>query len=383
MKPQEFHHSPTGNVRFVPQGSYWAYLPNPLPPELTWDTALVAQLSVADQVLGRLAGLGHLLPNPHILIAPLTHREAVLSSQIEGTQATLPELYAYEAGQLSLFRPSSDVREVSNYVQALDYGLLRLRELPVSLRLIRELHEKLLTGVRGEHQTPGEFRRTQNWIGPPGCTLNDATFVPPPVPEMREALATLEAYLHEPSNLPALVRLALVHYQFETIHPFLDGNGRIGRLMLVLLLCAWEVLPQPLLYLSAFFEAHRDEYYARLLSVSRDGDWSGWLHFFLRGVVDQGQDALRRARHLEELRESYRQRLQTSRMAARLLQVVDSLFVRPIVSIDQVAEQCTLPRISALRYLETLRELGLVSEITGRERNRLYRADDIYAAVAN
>ena len=382
LNPQEFRNSPAGRVQFVHDGGYWAYVPNPLPPALTWDDALITQLSAADQALGQLAGLGQLLPNPHILIAPLTRREAVLSSQIEGTQTSLPELYAYEAGQLSFLRDSRDTREVSNYVQALEYGLQRLRELPVSLRLIRELHEKLLTGVRGGQHTPGEFRTRQNYIGPFGCSLQDATFVPPPVREMHSALAALEAYLHQPDNLPALVRLALVHYQFEAIHPFDDGNGRVGRLLLVLLLCAWQVLPEPLLYLSAFFEAHRDEYYDRLLAVSRDGDWNGWLRFFLQGTLEQSLEALKRARQLQELRESYRERLQSSRAAARLLQVVDCLFVRPIVSSDQVAELCALPRISALRYMEMLEQMHLVREITGRARNRLFRADDIYDAVA-
>ena len=243
MNPDDFRTSTSGRVIRVGQGqsAYWAFVPNPLPPPLTLDTALIRWLSEADRALGELAGLGRALPNPHLLISPFIRREAVLSSRIEGTQADLADLYAFEAGQLALpgFKPApseADVREVANYVRALEYGLERLSTLPVSLRLIREVHARLMEGVRGESATPGEFRRTQNWIGAPGCTLNEATYVPPPVEEMHAALDAFEKYLHTEDELPPLVRLALIHYQFEAIHPFVDGNGRIGRLLLSLLL---------------------------------------------------------------------------------------------------------------------------------------------------
>ena len=252
-------------------------MPHPLPPELPFDAGLVNTLSDADRALGELAGLGRTLPNPQLLIAPFIRREAVLSSRIEGTQTDLTDLYAYEAGQLPLFAglkmvpPESDVKEVTNYVRAMEYGLERLQTLPVSLRLIRELHGILMEGVRGDRATPGEFRRSQNWIGRPGCTLNEAEFVPPPVPEMHEALDAFEKYLHAGNTYPPLVRLAFIHYQFETIHPFLDGNGRIGRLLVTLLLVTWNLLPLPLLYLSAFFEQHRQAYYDLLRVVSEKG----------------------------------------------------------------------------------------------------------------
>ena len=373
--------SPAGRWMHVVSGGYDAFVPDALPPELAWTPELVAELSNADRALGELAGLGRVLPNPHILIAPFIRREAVLSSQIEGTLASLSDLYAYESRQLSFLEQPPDVREVHNYVRAVEHGLDRMQTLPVSLRLIRELHARLMEGVRGEHQTPGEFRRSQNWIGPPGCTLAEAVFVPPPVAEMVEALDSLEKYMHEPSVVPALVRLGLIHYQFEAIHPFLDGNGRVGRLLITLLLCAWQLLPEPLLYLSAYFEAQRQAYYDLLLAVSQEGAWEAWLRFFLRGVAEQGRDAVLRAARLQGLRERYRQRFQGERAAARLLQVVDLLFVRPILDITYVALSLGVSHQSASRYVEALEGAGILREMTGHARNRVYRADEVLEAI--
>jgi len=380
MDPESFRLSPAGRLVRSPSG-YWAFVPNPLPPEIPWTVELIALLSEADRELGELAGLGRLLPNPHLLIRPFVRREAVLSSRIEGTQASLSDLYAYEAGQLALFEATSDVREVYNYVRALEYGLERLQDLPLSLRLIREMHALLLEGVRGEHLTPGEFRRSQNWIGPAGCTLEEAPFVPPPVAEMQEALDAFEKFLHQPLSLPPLVRLGLIHYQFEAIHPFLDGNGRIGRLLITLLLCAWGLLPQPLLYLSAYFEAHRQAYYDLLLAVSQKGAWKEWLTFFLRGVKEQARDAVSRARRLQILREKYRERLQTARAAARLLQVVDFLFAQPVFTVKRVGDTLGVDFSAAQRYVSHLEEEGLVEEITGQARNRIYRASELLKAI--
>ncbi len=308
-------------------------------------------------------------------------REAVLSSRIEGTRASLSDLYAYEAGQLSMFDMPDDVHEVSNYVRALEHALERLHELPLSLRLIRELHAHLMEGVRGEERRPGEFRRSQNWIGPPGCSLVEAPFVPPPPAEMRQALDDFERYLHQESDMPPLARLALIHYQFEAIHPFLDGNGRVGRLLITLLLCAWGLLPQPLLYLSAYFEAHRQSYYDLLLAVSQRGAWDEWLAFFLRGVAAQARDAVSRARRLLALRERYRERFQSARAAARLLQAVDLLFARPVVTVRGVEAEMGVNFTAAQRYVRQLEQAGVLREITGRARNRLYRADAILAAI--
>lgn len=381
MNLKVFRNSPAGRLVRASTG-YWAFVPHPLPPKLSWTPNLIAALSEADRALGELSGLGRSLPNPHLLILPFVRREAVLSSRIEGTQASLSDLYVYEAIQLSLFEvPTSDVREVYNYVRALEYGLERLKTLPLSLRLIREIHEQLMTGVRGEYQTPGEFRRSQNWIGPPGCTLNDATFVPPPVSEMYEALDAFEKFLHQPSPLPPLIRLGLIHHQFETIHPFLDGNGRIGRLLITLLLCSWDILPLPLLYLSVYFEAHRQDYYDLLLAVSQMGKWEAWLTFFLHGVRTQSQDAIVRAQRLQTLREQYREQFQSARTASRLLQVVDLLFARPVLTTRQVGETLSVNFSSAQRYINQLTEEGVLYETTGQARNRIYVAGQILKII--
>jgi Fic family protein len=306
MDLERFRTSPSG--RLVRAGEepaiYWAFVPHPLPPHLPLEPSLVRLLSDADRALGELAGLARTLPNASLLIPPFLRREAVLSSRIEGTRAGLAELYAYEAGQP--VSPPSDVREVHNYVRAFEYGLERIHTLPVSLRLLRELHQRLMEDVRGEQATPGEFRRSQNWIGPPGCTLNQAHFVPPPVPEMNEGLDAFEKYIHGDDPSPPLIRLALIHYQFEAIHPFLDGNGRIGRLLISLLLAHWNLLPLPLLYLSAFFERNRQQYYDLLLAVSERGACSDWVSFFLRGVLAQATDANRRAKRLQDLQAEWR-----------------------------------------------------------------------------
>lgn len=383
MDYRTFQNSPAGRVLYTTGRDYyyWAFVPHPLPPVVAWTAELVATLSQADRSLGELSGLGWQLPNPHLLMTPFLRREAVLSSQIEGTQASLTDLYIFEAQQLPLFGRPADVREVYNYVQALEYGVERLNTLPLSLRLIGELHERLMTDVRGDDQTPGEFRRSQNWIGAPGCTLNDAAYVPPPPDEMLGALGLLEKFLHAETPLPPLVRLGMIHYQFEAIHPFGDGNGRVGRLLITLLLCAWKLLPQPLLSLSAYFEAHRQEYYDHLLAVSQHGAWDEWLRFFLRGVTEQSQDAVSRAGRLQALREDYRVRLQATPASARVLQVVDLLFTRPLVSIAQVAQALGVSFAQATRYIETLLRAGLLREITGKERGRIYRADAILDVI--
>ncbi|HRQ38181.1 MAG TPA: Fic family protein [Chloroflexota bacterium] len=380
MKPEDFQDNAPGYVIHHPSG-YWAFVPAPLPPTLSWSAKLITTLSAADRSLGELAGLSNALPDPHLLIQPFMRREAVLSSRIEGTRASLTDLYAYEAVQLSLFEFPADVQEVRNYVQTLAYGLERLATLPVSLRLMRELHERLMTGVRGEQWTPGEFRRSQNWIGPPGSTLETATYIPPPVEQMHLALHDLETFIHATDNLPPLVKLGLVHYQFEAIHPFLDGNGRVGRLLMSLLLADWDLLPQPMLYLSAFFEEHRQAYYEHLLAISQRGDWESWLLYFLRGVYTQAHDSIRRIRHLQALRDTYREQFQTARAAARLLQVIDTLFVQPIFTISQISEAIQINYPTAQRYVNQLEEARIVQEITGQSRNRVYRAGQIMAAI--
>lgn len=376
MNPDDFSSASPGRTLRTNKG-YWAFIPNPLPPLINWSSGLITALGEAERNLGRLASLADTLPSPHILVRPFIHREAVLSSRIEGTQASLDDVYQFESWQLPLLENSSDVREVHNYVRALDYGLERSKTLPVSLRLIREIHGTLMEGVRGEHLTPGVFRRSQNWIGPPGSTIETATLVPPPVDEMHEALDALEKFIHTPSDIPQLVRAGLIHYQFETIHPFLDGNGRVGRLLVILLLIEWGLIAQPLLYLSAFFEAHRLDYYDHLLAVSQRGEWEKWLLFFLRGISSQSLDAIDCIERLGQLRTAYKERLRTERTASRLMQTLDVLFERPIVNIRQVEAALKVPYRTAQRYIEKLEEIGILREVSGRDRNRLYRADEI------
>jgi len=340
-------------------------------------------LSEAERQLGYLASLADTLPSPYILIQPFIHREAVLSSRIEGTRASLEDLYHFEARQLSFLEDATDVREVQNYSKTLNYGLERLSTLPISLRLMREIHGKLMEGVRGEYLTPGEFRRSQNWIGPAGSTINSATLVPPPVDEMHIALAELENFIHSASDLPKLVQAGLIHYQFEAIHPFLDGNGRLGRLLVTLLLIEWGLISHPLLYLSAFFETHRLEYYDNLLAVSQQGAWEKWLRFFLRGVSSQSMDATRRIERLGTLRTHYRELLSDERAGVRLLEALDALFERPILTIHQLENALGVPYLSARRYVEKLVKKGIIREITGHTRNRVYRADDILEALTS
>jgi Fic family protein len=322
-------------------------------------------------------------PFPRLLVQPFIRREAVLSSRIEGTRASLTDLYNYESAQLSFLEPDNDVREVHNYVLALDYGLERLKTLPVSLRLFRELHAKLLEGVRGGQLTPGNFRRTQNWIGPAGSTIETATYVPPPVDEMLDALGAMEKFIHTNTDLPALVRAGMIHYQFEAIHPFLDGNGRVGRLLVILLLREWGVLPQPLLNLSAYFERYRQEYYDRLLAVSQRGKWEEWLRFFLRGITVQAQDGIFRMTQLQGIRTRYEELVLADRNPQRMTAVIDFVFSRPILTLRQLESALDIPYMATKRYIDKLVEAGVLQETTGYARNRVFIASEIFQALEN
>jgi len=380
MNPKDFRSPDAGKAFLTPTG-FWAFLPNPLPPNITWSLSLVSILSEAERDLSRLAALVSAYPFPRLLIQPFIRNEAVISSRIEGTRASLIDLYTYETAQLSFFERTDDVREVYNYVRAMDYGLARLKTLPVSLRLIRELHEKLMENVRGGTLTPGQFRRSQNWIGPIGSTLVTAPYVPPPVEEMHQALDALEKFIHTDTEIPPLIRTGMIHYQFEAIHPFLDGNGRVGRLLIVLLLCEWGLLPQPLLNLSAYIEHYRQEYYDLLLKVSQQGAWEAWLRFFLRGVSEQAQDGLYRMERLQEIRLKYQSIVETDRNPTRMAAMVDFLFSRPILSIRQASDGLSIPFKTARDYLAKLEQAGVLREITGYARNRIFQADQIVRAV--
>ena len=370
MDPSRFRSEAAGRVVRTP-GGYAAFVPAPLPPEIDYGKALVLALSRADAALSELSVAGEQLPNPHLLIAPYLRQEAVLSSRIEGTRTTLSELLMDEVAAAPPERDPADLREVRNYIDALEYGLARLDELPLSLRFVRELHERLMRGVRGAHTTPGEFRRSQNWIGSPGSTLATATYVPPPVDEMMRALADWELFLHDRTSLPDLVQCALMHEQFEAIHPFLDGNGRVGRLLITLFLSERGRLTQPLLYLSAYIEAHRSEYYDALLRVRTDGDWRGWLLFFFTGVRETAVRAASQARELTRMREAYRQKA-TGRPKA--LALVDEVLGAPYITVAEAQRLLGVTNPTARAAVETLVQIGLLEVVGDRKWRRLYVA---------
>lgn len=379
MKSTDFTSKAAGHPGRTPDG-HAAFVPNPLPPQIQITWSLANDLSLADRRLSELGGIARNLPNPHLLIQPFTRKEAVLSSRIEGTVASLSDLFSFEVLGAASESPN-DVVEVSNYVTALEYGLARLKTLPVSLRLIRELHERLMRDVRGYNMTPGEFRRRQNWIGAPGCRIQEAKFVPPTTIEMKKSLEQLETYLHSPAELPPLINLAIVHYQFEAIHPFLDGNGRIGRLIITLLMVSQGLLPQPLLYLSAYFERNRSEYYRLLLAVSQEGAWHEWISFFLRGVSEQSVAAFAEAQRLGTLEAVYKKRFDQPRVSAALLRAIESLFTRPVVTVKTLAKQLGLSGPAAQAIIEKLTKAEILQEVTGKAKNRIYVAQKILASL--
>lgn len=363
----------TANIpgKQVPQGGYSAFVPAPLPPAIEWTPRLVNLLSDADRLIGRLAGEGGRPPNPHVLMRPFVKQEAVQSSRIEGTQATLGELLAAEAGAV-VERSPDDLREVGNYVVALEHGISLLKKLPLCVRVVRELHRKLMDGVRGEHAAPGVFRKTQNWIGRPGSTLATATFIPPPPGEIEPCLAAWEKFLHQ-SELPPLIAIALAHYQFEAIHPFLDGNGRVGRLLITLFLIERKILPTPLLYLSAFFEASRRDYYDGLRAISQRGAWPDWLEYFLLGVARMSEDALSRATRINDLLASWRSNL-TGRSTGTPLRIVELLAANPFLTIKGAAGQLNVAFTTAQRAIEHLESSGILQPVSDAKRDRVYCA---------
>ena len=361
-----------GRLALQPSG-YRAFIPAPLPPDppVALDGDLLALLSRADISLGRLDGVVRVIPDPDFFVAMYVRREAVLSSQIEGTQSTLEDLLEVELEPEAKDR-HGDVVEIVNYVAAMNYGLARLDELPLSLRLIREIHRELLKDGRGSHATPGEFRTTQNWIGPEGASLAQATFVPPPAPEMKVALGDLENFLHAEQDTALLIQAGLAHAQFETIHPFLDGNGRVGRLLITFLLVHGGALRAPLLYLSYYFKLHRAEYYDRLTAVRVNGDWEGWLRFFLRGVAETARQATGTAERIFELRERHRA-IVLEDTGANGLKLLSGLFQRPLVNVNFVSGSLDVAFPTANRLVGRFEELGLLRELTGQRRSRLFR----------
>ena len=379
MRMEESPSNPADLVRagkYVRQPTgYRAFIPEPLPPKppVCVDGDLQVLLSQADRALGRLDGSIQTLPHPDLFVYMYVRKEAVLSSQIEGTQSSLQDVLAAEARILAPDRPQ-DVNEVVNYVRAMNHGLARLPDLPVSTRLIREIHAELLRGARGSHLTPGDIRTSQNWIGPGGCTLNEATFVPPPPHEVAQHLSELERFLHADTHLPLLIKIGLAHAQFETIHPFLDGNGRVGRLLITFLLCEQHVLLKPVLYLSHYFKQHRQQYYEHLQAVRDAGTWEDWLSFFLRGVVEVSGQATETARRILNLREQHRLAITENlgRAAANGYRALEHLYQHPIVSVKEVQELIGTTYPAANDLVAKFVASSILTEITGQARHRKF-----------
>ena len=361
-----------------------SFVPDPLPPvpPLDLDGARQAALEQATLALGRLDSITLLLPDPQLFLYAYVRREAVLSSQIEGTQSSLSDLLLFELDEMSGV-PFDDVVEVSNYVAALQHGMARLREgFPLCNRLLREMHEHLMARGRGADQAPGEFRRSQNWIG--GTRPGNARFVPPPPHEVEACMGALERFLHEPvPGLPGLLKAALAHVQFETIHPFLDGNGRLGRLLIALLLHHGGLLAQPLLYLSLYLKQHRGEYYDLLDRVRRSGDWEAWVDFFLEGVEQTARGAVQTARRLVAMFDADTARVNgRGRGTASAQRVLTALRMRPMLDIRQLARDHGMTFPTADKAMRTLVDLGIAREITGRRRNRAF-VYDAYLGILN
>jgi len=351
-----------------------AFIPNQLPPKpyLNLDKKTIELLSKADTAIGRLSGISEALPNPELFVAMYVRKEAVLSSQIEGTESSLEDVLEYESENRPKTLPN-DVVEVVNYVKAMNYGLKRVNELPLSLRLIKEIHAELMRGVRGGDKTPGEFRKSQNWIGPKGCDLSNARFVPPPPHEMIKALGELEKYMHFKLSYPLLIECGLIHFQFETIHPFLDGNGRIGRLLIAFFLCHKKILTKPLLYLSHYFKQNRLEYYDRLMAVREEGDFESWVNFFLRGVASVAEEACGTSNKIIDLKNKDKNKIiKTCKETSKAAVFYEKIFDKPIVSINDVMKIMNTTFPTATDICKKLIRLDVLKEITGKERNKLF-----------
>lgn len=378
MNPRDFSAPEAGQVVQTPQG-FWAFVPAPLPPKLNYDADFVTLLSRADAALSELSGIGRILPNPHLLIAPWIRREAVLSSRIEGTRASLSDLLIDEIeGDHAGPKPADDVREVRNYVDALEFGIERLKDLPLSLRLVRELHERLMRGVRGDKATPGEFRRSQNWIGPKGSTPETAAYVPPPINEMDACLNDWEKFLHDRGSMPELVQCALMHEQFEAIHPFLDGNGRVGRLLITLFLIERGRLFQPLLYLSDYIDEHRKDYYDLLQRVRTHGDWDAWIRYFITGVATIATEAVKQSSELLDIRDRFMAKVKDK---PRALVLVDELFTNPYITVARAQKVLGVTNPTARKAVELLLERGIIAPLGAKRWGKIYLSRPVLDAI--
>ncbi len=376
MSPGEFTSDLAGRPIKMPTG-YWAFVPAPLPPAIEYDRAFALLLSEADAALSELSGLGRYLPNPDLLIAPYVKREAVASSRIEGTQADISDLLWDEIDP-DHTPPGSDVLEVRNYVAALNLGIAHLNELPLAGRLVRKLHAVLMKDVRGQEKSPGEFRRSQNWIGPPGCMLTEATYVPPPESEMHDCLRHWEVFMNQRGHMPELIQCALIHEHFEAIHPFLDGNGRIGRLLITLFLMERGRLSKPLLYLSTYIERYKTDYYALLHRIRTHGDWKSWLRFFLTAVRETARSAIEQSEAILKLREQYRSKLAKQHRALALL---DELFINPITNVARAARSLGVTPPTATKTIRQLEKADMLKEVTGGKWGRHWLAEPMLKIV--
>ena len=354
---------------------YEAFIPNPLPPNpsLKMDDEMNLLLSEASLALGKLSGLTSIVHDPDLLIYIFVRKEALLSSQIEGTQCSLEDVLSPE---LEIAERNDDIEEVSNYVKAMNEGLGSLNDLPVCTRLIKNIHKTLMEGVRGQNKAPGEFRTSQNWIGPPGTTINNATFVPPPPKIVNECIGKLENFIHEDDLIPPLVKAALVHAQFETIHPFLDGNGRLGRLLITFLLCYWKVLDKPMLYISYFFKSHKSEYFAKLMDTRMKGDWESWVKFFLRAIKESSDLSNLTAISIFKLQKKDREIILLNKPTSFTVEVFNEFCRNPIqnsANLMKIMKAPTKPKIQ--RSLNHLQEVGILKEISGKQRNKKYVYD--------
>lgn len=377
MVPGDFAADQRANLQQLP-GGIWAYVPPPAPASFALPPKLINALAEASRAIGDLDGTGRHLPNPHLLIGPYLRREAVLSSRIEGTQTGLSQLLMFEAD--SSEPTQDDAREVRNYVLALETGIERLPKLPLSLRLVRELHARLMEGVRGGKKDPGEFRSFQNYVGPKGAPVEQATYVPPPVPELDRLLSDWELFLHRQDDIPLLLRCAWMHYQFESMHPFIDGNGRIGRLLIPLLLIDRRALTQPLLYVSAHLERNRDAYYEALMAGRLRGDLDPWFELFLTAVTAQALEATTTAERLSALRGRYHDVFAKSRSPI-VRKLTDEIFGRLIVNVPDIARRFRVSQPAAQSAVNALVEHGILREVTGRKRKRSYLATEIVSLI--
>lgn len=358
-------------VQLTDEAKYKAFIPSAPLIEIKYDGVLQDMLSKADMALGRLDGIAEIIPDVDFFILMYVRKEATLSSQIEGTQATFSDVLKAEAK----IETGNDVDEIFNYIDAMNYGLIRMKELPLSLRLIQEIHSKLLKGVRGEHRSPGEFRASQNWVG--GSSIQNASYIPPPVFEMKNSLYELEKFLHEKTDYPVLIKTGLIHSQFESIHPFLDGNGRIGRLLITHYLCHRDVLKKPLLYLSEFFKKHKQEYYDRLTAIREKDDIEGWLKFFLDGVKVTADNAVSTIRSIITLKQIDSDKIvKYGKKNKNTLKLLKYLYSNPVVTVKSVEKVLNIKNPNAITVVSKMEDLGILKEITGGKRNKVFMYSD-------